>query len=180
MLKKILSRKTVIASLVSLAVLALGGGIWYIMIDRGFSLTDNPAQTVSISEVRAPEESLVYDDKITPLSLAVIFDKPAARMDLVGKKLDRGITVYPAIRGTWTFENDSYLSFLPEKDWIPGTRFRVSLSPELFNPDLKIKTTISVSSRRLLTANCYLTNFMKIPVTLKSNRRRPLSVLTIR
>ena len=55
MLKKILSRKTVIASLVSLAVLALGGGIWYIMIDRGFSLTDNPAQTVSISEVRAPE-----------------------------------------------------------------------------------------------------------------------------
>lgn len=72
MLKKILSRKTVIASLVSLAVLALGGGIWYIMIDRGFSLTDNPAQTVSISEVRAPEESLVYDDKITPLSLAVI------------------------------------------------------------------------------------------------------------
>ena len=84
MLKKILSRKTVIASLVSLAVLALGGGIWYIMIDRGFSLTDNPAQTVSISEVRAPEESLVYDDKITPLSLAVIFDKPAARMDLVG------------------------------------------------------------------------------------------------
>lgn len=139
MLKKILSRKTVIASLVSLAVLALGGGIWYIMIDRGFSLTDNPAQTVSISEVRAPEESLVYDDKITPLSLAVIFDKPAARMDLVGKKLDWGISVYPAIRGTWTFENDSYLSFLPEKDWIPGTRFRVSLSPELFNPDLKIK-----------------------------------------
>lgn len=60
-------------------------------------------------------------------------------MDLVGKKLDRGISVYPAIRGTWTFENDSYLSFLPEKDWIPGTRFRVSLSPELFNPDLKIK-----------------------------------------
>ena len=97
MLKKILSRKTVIASLVSLAVLALGGGIWYIMIDRGFSLTDNPAQTVSISEVRAPEESLVYDDKITPLSLAVIFDKPAARMDLVGKKLDRGISVYPAL-----------------------------------------------------------------------------------
>ena len=48
MLKKILSRKTVIASLVSLAVLALGGRIWYIMIDRGFSLTDNPAQTVSI------------------------------------------------------------------------------------------------------------------------------------
>lgn len=95
MLKKILSRKTVIASLVSLAVLALGGGIWYIMIDRGFSLTDNPAQTVSISEVRAPEESLVYDDKITPLSLAVIFDKPAARMDLVGKKLDGA---FPFIR----------------------------------------------------------------------------------
>ena len=143
MLKKILSRKTVIASLVSLAVLALGGGIWYIMIDRGFSLTDNPAQTVSISEVRAPEESLVYDDKITPLSLAVIFDKPAARMDLVGKKLDWGISVYPAIRGTWTFENDSYLSFLPEKDWIPGTRFRVSLSPELFNKRLRFQFRVA-------------------------------------
>ena len=52
MLKKILSRKTVIASLVSLAVLALGGGIWYIMIDRGFSLTDNPAQHFGSSRSR--------------------------------------------------------------------------------------------------------------------------------
>lgn len=138
MFSKFFSRKIVLSVL---AVLLLAGvaayASWYFFY-QNYRFSGTEKLTAEISSVEAPGDSSVTADKIMPKPLRVYFSYPAARMDLNGKPVENGINIYPGIRGAWRFENDSLLSFMPETDWIPGTEYKVEMSEDIFNPDVKL------------------------------------------
>jgi len=55
-----------------------------------------------------------------------------ARIDLVGKTIESGITLQPAKKGTWKWTNDKSLLFTPETDWPAGTTYAVTFDKDIF------------------------------------------------
>ena len=58
-----------------------------------------------------------------------------ARLDLLGKKLDSGITLSPAKKGSWRWLDDRHLRFVPETDWPAGTTYQVRFDQTIFAPE---------------------------------------------
>ena len=62
----------------------------------------------------------------------------AARLDLVGERVESGIEMRPAHAGEWRFETGNALVFTPSEDWPAGHTFHVDLTPGLFAPGVKL------------------------------------------
>ena len=99
-----------------------------------------------------------------------------ARIDLVGKVVDQGITLVPAKKGVWSWASDNNLLFVPETDWPAGTQYSVSFSDTLFAE----KTLLSANSYPFetpgLTAQFSATEFYQDPQD--SSVRRVVSTLS--
>jgi len=55
-----------------------------------------------------------------------------ARIDLIGKNLNEGISLTPEKEGTWMWTNDKQLSFVPKSDWPAGTEYKVEFESSIF------------------------------------------------
>lgn len=139
MLSKFFSRKVLIIAFISLLGLLVASYlIWkFYFSSYVFNATENLNAT--ISSVEAPSDSYISDNKIVPSPLRVNFSYPAARVDLSSQEVKEGISIYPGIRGTWSFAGDSLLIFTPETNWLPGTEYSVRMDKKIFNPAVKIK-----------------------------------------
>lgn len=62
----------------------------------------------------------------------------AARLDLVDQPLEQGVRLAPHLPGTWRWEGDRTLSFVPDREWPPGTRFEVRLDKQLFAAEARL------------------------------------------
>ena len=60
--------------------------------------------------------------------------------DYQDKDVTSLVKTSPEIRGTWATKGANSLIFTPEKDWLPGQKYTVTLNQELIAPDVKIKT----------------------------------------
>ncbi len=90
-----------------------------------------------------------FDQKKGKLSfqpLVLQFSRGAATVRHVGHGADMDISLRPAAPGTWKWAATDKLLFTPEKDWQPGTKYRLKLgalpAPEarLINSELSWKT----------------------------------------
>ncbi len=122
------------------ALLFLGGAfaLWYFVFG-GFRLSGKDDLAARITEVSAPGDSYVGKEKIEPKPVRACFSFPVAKLDQVYARPDGDIAIYPAIKGEWYWESASCLRFMPEKDWIPGLKYEVSLPGKIFNPQVKVK-----------------------------------------
>ena len=48
------------------------------------------------------------------------------------------VSITPEIRGTWFARGGTKLVFTPEKDWLPGKKYTVSVKKELISPDVDL------------------------------------------
>ncbi len=66
-------------------------------------------------------------------------DEPpsVARLDLVNQKVTQGIRLDPHLPGSWSWEGDRTLVFVPDQEWPPGTRFRLRFDKQLFAPEAR-------------------------------------------
>src|ERR1700677_1333117 len=80
------------------------------------------------------------DDKFQSLPLTLTFDRSVARLEEIGKPAPTGITLWPAMKGAWAWQDGQTLIFTPTQDWPTATRFRIQLAPELFSPHACIET----------------------------------------
>lgn len=94
---------------------------------------------VEISEISEPLPSEVRENQIIPQPVRIRFSQSAADLSLIGNRLNADIQMQPALQGTWKWENDFILSFTPEKNWLPGQKYKVILSSKIFSPDIEIK-----------------------------------------
>lgn len=112
--------------LVALALLVGGwfGWQWYQHRPR-------PIEPARISfEVKAPAitEYAAQPDgnpKLIVHPLEVDFSGSAAPIELVGKKVGKGITMQPALKGEWSWLDDHTLRFVPAEDWPVGVHVKV-------------------------------------------------------
>jgi hypothetical protein len=99
-------------------VLGIGGYEWYIHRPHA----PEPARitmdavTPAISDYEKPDGTPTLD--IHPLD--VKFSASAAPIELVGKKVTRGIEMAPALKGVWEWVDDKTLRFTPDSDWPVG------------------------------------------------------------
>lgn len=72
--------------------------------------------------------------KVYPLT--VTFNGSAALIEQLQKELTDGVSIEPAIKGRWKWENDHTLTFTPQDDWAAGQQYKVKLDKKILNPKL--------------------------------------------
>ncbi len=63
-----------------------------------------------------------------------------ARIDLVGERVDEGISLTPNKAGSWAWIDDRRLRFTPETDWPAGTEYRVQFENTPFAEGTRLST----------------------------------------
>ena len=90
-------------------------------------------QIIETGYVRHPDVSGLSDSGIQPTPFHIRFEAPVAKMELVGKNIEQGIKIFPAVTGRWEWQSQRTLSFYPESDWAPKTTYTVTLPKEIFD-----------------------------------------------
>ncbi|HOI42090.1 MAG TPA: Ig-like domain-containing protein, partial [Elusimicrobiales bacterium] len=78
-------------------------------------------------------------DVIVPDPVNINFGGSVARLDQIGKKIERGVSIEPSIEGVWTWVSDRQLRFDPGEDWGIGRKYRVKLDEDLFPDHVKLE-----------------------------------------
>ncbi|NLO91002.1 MAG: alpha-2-macroglobulin [Elusimicrobia bacterium] len=87
-----------------------------------------------------PPELTDFQENGSPKGVSVNFDVSACRIDLLSKDVSRFISVSPEIPGGWSWTEDNNLVFVPLKEWLPGTEYRVRMGKEMFAPHVRLKS----------------------------------------
>ncbi len=94
--------------LAALAAIA-GGAYWY---------AHRPKPHYVTYAVEAPGLTEYNDTGVSSVKpLRVVFSEPAAPLKQIEKAITAGITLSPAVPGTWTWTTDHSLEFAPKGDW---------------------------------------------------------------
>ena len=112
--------------------------IFFVVISLLMSYAAARAGLIRVSGT-APELTKL-EDVLKPDPVRVQFSDSAARLDLIGKTVTKGISVSPAIEGEWTWSSDKVLVFRPKTDWLPGTEYTVRMDKSLFPDHVKLST----------------------------------------
>lgn len=75
-----------------------------------------------------------------PQGVVISFNESVADLSAVGKPVETGITVTPAVEGSWKWQDDRHLSFEPKNEWPVGVEFKASMARELFAPQMQLET----------------------------------------
>ena len=129
-------RKPLLATTLLVCGVALVGGSfgvwhWY----RGRPQPDYASFSVSApGRTRIEEEGAAAK----PQPLVVRFDRSAAALQSVGKELPAGVTLQPALAGTWRWLDDRVLEFQVQGDWPVGAGYRVTFAKSVFGPQTQL------------------------------------------
>ena len=109
-----------------------------------------PKPTRVVAEVRIPGITPIVDDELMPLPVAIDFFVKAdprtpirtvesvARIELIYEEIADGVSIEPAIAGTWRWDDENTLVFQPSVDWPAGQEYTVNYDESLFSPDLTL------------------------------------------
>lgn len=70
----------------------------------------------------------------SPQPLVVTFAKSVAPLAGVGKEVSTGMTVTPAVLGSWTWTSDRQLEFRPKAEWPVGAQYKVVIDRNALSP----------------------------------------------
>jgi uncharacterized protein YfaS (alpha-2-macroglobulin family) len=120
-------------ALVLLGIGILGGGLlgwrWY---------THRPKPEFASFTVMPPGRTRIEEEGAKPDPLAVHFDRSVASLATAGKELPAGITMAPALAGTWRWVNDRDLEFRVKDDWPIGQSYEVTFDRSIFGPQTRL------------------------------------------
>ena len=102
------------------------------------------------ADVAPPGISRIEDGELIPDPLGIDFrytgfaegesppELAAARLDLVGERVEDGVALAPPLPGEWHFATENRLVFQPSEDWPAGHSYRVRLSSAVFAPGVEL------------------------------------------
>lgn len=105
-------------------IIAAGIGIYEWEIHR-----PKPVLVAVSGNVPEPTK-LEKDAVINPLRIT--FGASAAKLPDIGKPVTSGVSIEPALKGSWSWENDRTLVLTPTESWPPGQPYKVTFDPKLF------------------------------------------------
>ena len=119
-----------------LLLAVIGGGIFlYIW------LSSRP-EPVKFTFSYSTPGATVLAEKIEPYPVQVHFNGSVARLEQVGKEVEKGIVLTPPYEGQWEWTDDSSLQFTPARDWPISQKFSVEFEPSLFPDHVKLESYI--------------------------------------
>ncbi len=97
-----------------------------------------PGVATIVDEQLQPEP-LFIDFRVRPgdTGTAGMTDS-VARLDLLDAEVTDGIHLTPSVPGTWRWDSDNRLRFMPDADWPAGTRYTVRFEETLFAPGVRL------------------------------------------
>lgn len=109
-----------------------GGLLLIVVVAIGYSLIPEP-NTVKVY-MTTPGITDLTVEKPRPDPLTLEFGDSVAKLQQIGKQVDSGVRLSPAMQGKWVWQSDRRLRFIPEQDWQIAQSYSVALDEELF-PD---------------------------------------------
>ncbi len=106
-------------------------------------------------------------DKIYPHYFNIKFPSSVASMELVGKKLEDGITIFPNLAGKWFWLDQYNLYFEPESDWAANTSYTVKIDKKIFDKNVDVKPLQYKFTTPAFNANLSDLEFQEDPVNPK-------------
>ena len=94
----------------------------------------------------------------------------AARLDLVGERVDEGVELQPPHPGKWRFATDNRLVFEPSEDWPAGRAYRVRLSPSMFAPGVELVDSTARFETPAFVASVTSADFYQHPEIVAERR----------
>ncbi|OCH98570.1 alpha-2-macroglobulin [Legionella jamestowniensis] len=122
-----------------------------------------PKPQLITAAMTTPKITAIEDDKLVPDNLMIDFGiqhtnksthsteetdsnvdngfmtKSVAPLKQIGKEVNKGIDIQPALKGKWVWESDSRLVFSPEEDWPAGQTYHIHFAKEFFAPNVKME-----------------------------------------
>ncbi|HVJ61559.1 MAG TPA: alpha-2-macroglobulin, partial [Tahibacter sp.] len=116
----------------------LGGGGWFGY--QAWRDRPRPPEPVAVTfTVNAPRLTNYESEPIDVTPLSVQFSASVAPIDKASKEITDGVTMTPAIPGTWSWAGDKQLRFTPKEDWPVGQPFKVRFDKaKLFAPQMRV------------------------------------------
>ena len=132
--------------LVLLTVIALAGYRYYRHLPKPLLLTANIEAPGITPNDETPQPDVLhvsfgYDtERLQPDQELPEHPPSVARLDLVNQRIETGVRLEPAMSGSWSWEGDNALVFVPDREWQAGTRYRLRFDKQLFSPEARFKT----------------------------------------
>jgi alpha-2-macroglobulin len=148
------------SGVVLLGILALSFGghaawRWYALL---------PKPSYAHFSFAAPGRTRIEEENAKPDPLTVRFDRSVASLALAGKPLPTGVTMQPALAGTWRWLDDRILEFRPKEDWPIGQAYAVALDKALLAPQILLKDYGFQFSTARFSARVAAAQFYQDPV----------------
>lgn len=159
------------ASLFLLGIAAIIAGGWY-----AWHWYERQPKPVAVGYTVTPPAVTCYacDPPQPPNPLFIQFAGPAAPLDLVGHDFDprqHGVSMSPALAGTWSWVDDKTLRFAPAEDWPIGASIKLDFARRGFTADHIRLTDYALQFRTpAFEAKVAATEFHQDPV-VASNKK---------
>lgn len=114
----------------------LGMGIVLLVVSGGVArywYLHRPQPHFVKVEIAAPDVTPLQE-KLVPYNVMFHFSESVAKLEDIGKKVEKGISLAPAAAGFWSWTSDKHLVFVPENDWPAGQKYQVRFARDFF-PD---------------------------------------------
>nr|WP_314422844.1 alpha-2-macroglobulin [uncultured Erwinia sp.] len=140
------SRHPKIISLILFLLLGCAAAGWY-----GWNLWQNRPKPIDVAPLAIQQthaeatnpQALDYQATTRPQQhLTLTFDTSAAPIERVGKRVDSGITLKPALEGEWKWADAQTLLFTPKAPLPLGASYQADLNPKtLLAPQIQLEQT---------------------------------------
>lgn len=118
--------------IILLLTIFVGGYYWYLY---------SPKPSMVTARVHSPYYSrdslsidFVKNEGVDETTIAV------APLELVGRTVDAGITISPAIPGRWEWRNDKDLVFFPDYSWSADQTYRITFNQSAFDSAVQMQS----------------------------------------
>jgi alpha-2-macroglobulin len=129
------ARKPLYSAALFLGLIVLVIGAWVLAVM--WKHRPVPLETtwiIQVPPIAAP------DDQFQPQRLVITFDRSVAQLNAIGKPVTKGVTLSPALPGTWRWTDDKTLAFEPTQDWPAATTYDVTLDRAMFSKQARFAT----------------------------------------
>lgn len=136
--------KSVAAALVLLIALAVGGFYGYhAWLNRPQPIEPAPMVYQQTTVRVAGPQLINYNaQNRPPQEIILYFSHAAAPITLVGKTVEQGVSLSPAVEGQWAWRNAATLVFTPKAALPMGSAYKIKLdAAKLLAPQIKINQT---------------------------------------
>ncbi|WLI89106.1 alpha-2-macroglobulin [Massilia sp. R2A-15] len=143
------------------AVLAAGGWYGY----RWWQALPRPVEATF--KVTAPARTQIEAEDAEarkPRPAVIAFNQSVAPLSLVGKDVAAGVTLSPALAGTWHWDDDKTLAFTPKDDWPAGAQYKARFHKGLFKPETRLADDEAVFATAPFAASITRAEFYQDPV----------------